>query len=89
MLAVFLFIISVAIIFSFGQLQIRSIERNYGITGASYDSLTNPIRVLSKGTESVYQQLRITANREVEKYDDIKFFKENNSKTNLNRPFKI
>ena len=65
--------LSVAIIFSFGQLQIRSIERNYGITGASYDSLTNPIRVLSKGTESVYQQLRITANREVEKYDDITY----------------
>lgn len=65
--------LSVAIIFAFGQLQIRSIERNYGITGASYESLTNPIRVLSKGTESVYQQLGITANREEEKFDDITY----------------
>ena len=66
-------LLSVAVIFAFSQLQLRTIERNYGITGATYESFTNPVRMLSKATEGSYQQLRITANREVEKFDDITY----------------
>ena len=65
--------LSVAVIFAFGQLQLRSIERNYGITGATYESISNPIRMLSKVTEVSYKQLTITANRDVEKFEDITF----------------
>lgn len=65
--------LSVAVIFAFGQLQLRSIEKNYGITGATYQSFSNPIRMLSKVTEVSYKQLTITANRDVEKFEDITF----------------
>lgn len=65
--------LSVAVIFAFGQLQLRSIERNYGITGATYESISNPIRMLSKVTEVSYKQLSITANRDVEKFEDITY----------------
>ena len=66
-------LLSVAVIFAFSQLQLRTIEKNYGITGATYESFTNPVRMLSKATEGSYQQLRITANREVEKLEDITY----------------
>lgn len=65
--------LSVAVMFAFGQLQLRSIERNYGITGATYESISNPIRMLSKVTEVSYRQLTITANRDVEKFEDITY----------------
>lgn len=65
--------LSVAVIFAFGQLQLRSIEKNYGISGATYKSLSNPVRMLSKVTESSYQQLRITANRNVENFEDVTY----------------
>ena len=65
--------LSVAVVFAFSQLQLRTIEKNYGITGATYESLTNPVRMLSKATEGSYQQLRITANRKVEKFEDIAY----------------
>lgn len=65
--------LSVAVIFAFSQLQLRNIEKNYGITGATYESFSNPIRMLSKVTEVSYKQLTITANRDAEKFEDIIF----------------
>ena len=70
--------LSVAVIFAFSQLQLRTIEKTYGITGATYESFMNPVRMLSKATEGSYQQLRITANREVEKFNDITYLNDAN-----------
>ena len=53
--------LSLAVIAAFGQFQIRSIERNYGITGADFSIITNPINALSQVTEPTVQQLLITA----------------------------
>ncbi len=66
-------LLSLTVIFAFGQLQLRTIEKNYGITGATYESLSNPIRMLSKVTEKSYKQLTITTNREPEKLDDANY----------------
>ena len=57
-------LLSFAVIIIFGQVQLRSIEKNYGITGADYTILTNPIHALSRVTEPTVQQLVITANRD-------------------------
>ncbi len=65
--------LSVTVIFAFSQLQLRTIEETYGITGATYEYFTNPTQTLNKVTETTYQQLRITANRAVEKFDDITY----------------
>lgn len=66
-------ILSVAVIIGFGRSQIRSIEKTYGITGADYTILTNPVRALNEVTEPTIQQLIITANRDPEQLDDMEY----------------
>ena len=63
-------LLSFTVITIFGQLQIRSIERNYGISGADYTIITNPINALGKVTEPTVQQLVITANRNVSRMEE-------------------
>ena len=46
---------SLTIVGAFSQLQIRNIEKNYGVT-ASYQSLINPISMLNKVTENLHHQ---------------------------------
>ena len=48
--------LSVAVIFAFSQLQLRTIEKNYGIADATYESVSNPVRMLSNVTEGSYKQ---------------------------------
>ena len=66
-------LLSFMVITIFGQLQIRSIERNYGITGADYTILTNPISALNQVTEPDYQQLSLTAKREPKKLENFDY----------------
>ena len=70
--------LSVAVIFAFSQLQLRTIEENYNITGATYESFSNPVNMLSKVTQSAYKQLTITANRDAENFSDITYLDEVN-----------
>lgn len=70
--------LSVAVICMFSQMQFRTIERNYGITGTTYEILANPMRMLSKVTEASYQHLTITSNRAPEKFEDITYLDEMN-----------
>lgn len=65
-------LLSATVIFAFSQIQLRNIEKTYNIT-TTFASLSNPVTVLSEVTESAYQQLTITANREVAKFDDIEY----------------
>ena len=60
---------SLAIVGAFSQLQIRNIEKNYGVT-ASYQSLMNPISMLNKVTENIHHQLMITSSRAPEQLED-------------------
>ena len=71
-------VLSVTVIFTFSRLQLRTIEENYGITGATYEYFTNPTKVLNNVTENIYHQLTITANRAAEKFDDITYLGEVN-----------
>lgn len=66
-------LLSLTVITIFGQLQIRSIERNYGITGADYTILTNPISALNQVTEPAYQQLSITVKEDTKKLEDVDY----------------
>ena len=62
-------ILSATVILTFSHLQLRNIERTYNIT-TSYASLSNPVAVLGEVTEAAFQQLTITANRDVGKFED-------------------
>lgn len=66
-------ILSAAVVVGFGQFQIRSIERTYGITGADYTIITNPISALNQVTEPIVQQLTITTNRDPDQLDDMDY----------------
>lgn len=76
-------VLSVAVIVSFGQFQIRSIERSYGIKESGYAIITNPISVLNKITEPAYNQLTITANRDVSQLEDVSYLEEINKDLKL------
>lgn len=70
--------LSLTVIGTFTQLQLRSIEKTYGISGTTYHSISNPTSMLSKVTENAYHQLTITANRAVERFDDINYLEDVN-----------
>ena len=71
-------ILSIAVITAFAQFQIRSMERDYGITDADYTIITNPISSLSKVTEMTYKQLSITANRSAKQMEDTDYLEDVN-----------
>ena len=71
-------ILSLMVIIIFGQLQIRSIEKNYGITDADYTIITNPISALYEVTEPTFQQITITANRDVKQLEDLNYLEDIN-----------
>ena len=51
-------IMSATIIFALGRLQISSIEKTYGITGTTVETLSNSMQVLGRITEKPYQELK-------------------------------
>ena len=71
-------ILSLTVIMVFGQFQIRSIERNYGISGADFTIITNPISALNKVTEPTFHQLEITTNRDPRQMEDLGYLDEVN-----------
>ena len=71
-------ILSLAVIAGFATLQLRSIEKNYGIHDADYKVFINPINTLNQVTESTYQQLKITANRDASQMEDVSYLNDIN-----------
>lgn len=76
-------ILSLTVITIFGQVQIRSIERNYGITGADYTIITNPISALNQVTEPIFHQLSITANRDTSQLEEDAYLDEINKELEM------
>ncbi len=71
--------ISVAVIFAFSHVQLRSIEQTYGITGnSSYDTFSNPMTVLGRITENAYQKLKIMAEDSAESLEDGAYLEQTN-----------
>ncbi len=81
--------LSVAVIFTFSQFQLRAIEENYGIQGATYEYFTNPTKTLNKVTEMTYQQLTITANRAAEQFSNLSYLDEINQELRTMNSFLI
>lgn len=75
--------LSITVITAFAQFQIRSIEKNYGITGADYTIITNPISALNKVTEPTFHQLSITANRDIKRLEDEDYLDDINKELNI------
>ena len=71
-------LLSFAVIWGFGTQQLRSIEQTYGIQKADYSVFTNTIGTLSKVTESTYQQLKITTNRDASQMENLLYLEDIN-----------
>ena len=82
-------ILSLTVITIFGQMQIRSIERNYGITGADYTIITNPISALNQVTEPIFHQLSITANRDTSQMEEEAYLDEINKELQMMNAYLI
>lgn len=82
-------ILSLTVITIFGQVQIRSIERNYGITGADYTIITNPISALNQVTEPIFHQLSITANRDTSQMEEDAYLDEINKELKMMNAYLI
>ena len=82
-------ILSLTVITIFGQMQIRSIERNYGITGADYTIITNPISALNQVTEPIFHQLSITANRDTSQMEEDAYLDEINRELKMMNAYLI
>ena len=56
-----------AVFCGFAQLQIRSIEKTYGITGTTYEALLNSVQVPSRITKEAYHELEKAADKDPKK----------------------
>lgn len=61
-------ILSVSLVVLIGKYQISSIEKTYGITGATVDSLSNSVQVLSRLTESSFKELEEQVEKNTKKW---------------------
>lgn len=73
-------VLSTAMIMVLGRYQIGAIDRAYGITGTTVESLSNPMQVLARVTEKPYHELEILARESPENLEDATFLDEFNRK---------
>lgn len=77
---IFPILLSGMVIYGFWHYKLGSIEKNYGVTGSTYDSLSNPVNVLNKGTEGLFEELAQTARKEPHRFQDISYLEEFNQR---------
>lgn len=71
-------IMSGIIAYGMGQHQINAIKDNYGISGTTYKTLSNPLHVLNRLTEETYSILKQTAKELPEQLEDVAYLEELN-----------
>ena len=69
-----------AVFCGFAQLQIRSIEKTYGITGTTYEALLNSVQVPSRITKEAYHELERAADKDPEKLEDASYLEQFNQR---------
>lgn len=80
-------ILSVSLVVLIGKYQISSIEKTYGITGATVDSLSNSVQVLSRLTESSFKELEEQVEKNTKKMEDATYLSEVNEELNSRRSY--
>lgn len=66
------------IILGMSQYQIKAIEENYGISGTTYKSFSNPVQVLNSLTEETYHSLKKIAQEQPYKLEDVAYLEDLN-----------
>ena len=73
-------VLSTAMIAVIGRYQIGAIDKTYGITGTTVESLSNPMQVLARVTEKPYHELEELARYSPGELEDATFLDEFNQK---------
>lgn len=73
-------ILSAAMIMVLGRYQIGAIDKTYGITGTTVESLSNPMQVLARVTEEPYHELELLARESPGDLEDATWLDEFNRK---------
>lgn len=68
-----------AAIFGFGQFQIKSIEKTYGIE-FTLESISNSIPIISKSTEEICEQMRMMSDEDPDRFLNFSYLQELNKK---------
>jgi len=71
-------ILSTALIFGMVKYQLHAIDKTYGITGTTIESLSNSVQVMAKLTEQSYLELSEVIHDDVEMMADARFLNEFN-----------
>lgn len=71
-------IVSATMVLIFARYQIGTIEKNYGLSGITTETLSNSTEVLAKLTEQTYYDLKEVAENEPEKMGDATYLEEFN-----------
>ena len=80
-------ILSVSLVMAIGKYQLSCIEKTYGISGATIDSLSNSVQVLSRLTESSFEELKDQVKKNPGKMEDATYLGEINQKLNKRRSY--
>lgn len=80
-------LLSSAMVAVLGRYQIGAIDRAYGITGTTVESLSNPMQVLSRVTEEPYHELEFLAEESPENLEDAAYLEEFNRKLKGKRTY--
>lgn len=67
------------VVFGMSRYQIGVIEKNYGLTGTTYKSFTNPVQVFNNLTEESYHKISKVAIEDPELLDDVTYLEELNT----------
>lgn len=72
-------LLSVLVIFSFQKIQIKAIERTYGISEDSYSYLSNSTQLLHRFTKDSFEALKKVAEEHPEKFEDSAYLEDTNA----------
>lgn len=73
-------LLSILVIFSFQKIQIKAIERTYGIVEDNYNYLSNSTQLFCRFTQSSFEELKKVAKEKPEKFEDGAYLEDANAK---------
>lgn len=73
-------VLATGVLFSFQQIQMKVIEQTYDVTSDDYGYLSNSVQLLNRFTKDIYQELKVTAQTEPQKFAQEPFLEQMNTK---------
>lgn len=66
-------LLSGLVIYGFGTYQLRSIDKNYGLEGTTYETVSNSTKVLSRLTKNIFEQIKRRVSEEPDIMNNIQY----------------